>query len=284
MSQQLTIELDGGVLCRALTSDGNVRIVGVRAQEACSELHDAHGLEGDAAAIASEGLVATALMSAHIKGQERMTIQIQSSMPLLSFFAEISSDGGVRGRLRPAFVSAPDCKLTGVLLAIKSNEEQELYRGATTVDDQTLTDALRGHFADSVQIDGLLWTGGGAGVLLERLPSTDGSHGLSLEEFHSRYGRLQDGPASDVVDRLLAGKLGADQVTLLEIRSVAWQCRCSQERVLGMIATLDADTVREMIEEDAGAEVICHFCNHPYTIGVEQLERQLASRAGQATT
>jgi len=275
LSQQTSIEVESGILCRAMTTDGAVRIVGVRAEEAASELISAHGLSGDAAAIASEGLVATVLMSAHIKGKERMTIQVQASDPPLSFFAEIASDGAVRGRLKPAIVDSPEGRLTGVLLAIKSNEEHELYRGATSVEAQTVTEALRAHLADSVQIDGLLWTDNGAGMLLERLPEADGSHALTVEAFLERYSPLQNRSAAEVVDVLLTGKLGADDVALLGLRSVYWQCRCSEQRVLGMLRTLEAETIEEMIEEDGGAEVICHFCNKPYAIGVESLRDML---------
>ena len=263
-------------MCRAITSDGSVRVIGVRAEEAAAELKKAHGLSGDAADIAAEGLVATALMAAHIKGPERMTLQIQSSKPVLSFYAEISSDGAVRGRLKPPRVVAPHRKLNGVLLAIKANEDRELYRGVTEVSDQTLTEALRGHLSDSAQIDSLLSIADGAGLLIERLPDSDGSHVLSVDAFNTRYGGLVDEPPGEVVEALTAGKLGDDEVVMLSMRSVFWQCRCSDERVLGMLATLDADTLRDMIETDGGAEVICHFCNHPYAVGVEGLKSLLS--------
>jgi molecular chaperone Hsp33 len=275
LSQQ-TIELDSGILCRALTADGSVRIVAVLAEEAAAELIRAHGLSGDAAAIATEGLVATVLMSAHIKGEERMTIQIQSSAPELSFFAEIASDGAVRGRLRPDFVRAPDRKLNGILLAIKSNDDRELYRGATEVNAETVTEALRAHLTDSVQIEGLLWTDNAAGILLERLPEADGSHALTIAEFTARFSPLKERPAHEVVEAILAGKLGDTEVVVLAVRSVFWQCRCSEERVLGMLGALDAETLKEMIEDDGGAEVICHFCNHPYAVGVDYLRELLA--------
>jgi molecular chaperone Hsp33 len=270
-SESLTIEQESGILCRAITANGAVRIVGIRAEQVAESLAAAHELRGDAARIASEGVVATALMSAHIKGDERMTIQVQCSHPEMSFFGEVGSDGAIRGRLKPSVLDVPSRRLTGVLLAIKSTEERELYRGATPVQDQTLTEALRGHLSDSVQVDGLLWIDGAAGVLIERLPDPDGHHQLTVEAFRARYGPLQKQSPAEVVETLLRGKIADQEVRLLGVRSLYWSCRCSEARVLGMLSTLGPETLGQMVEEDGQAEVICHFCNHPYVIDGDQL-------------
>ena len=272
VSESLKIERESGILCRAITRDGAVRVVAVRSEEAARAMCTAHGLRGDAAAIAAEGLVATAMMSAHIKGDERMTIQVQSSEPLLSFFAEINANGAVRGRLKPARVEAPTRRLNGVLLAIKSTADREVYRGATSVEHDTISEALQGHLSDSVQIDGLLWTHGGAGVLIERLPGPDGRHELTLDEFKRRYGRLRERPPAAIVEALLKGQLGEEEVVVLGVRSLYWACACSQERVMEMLATLGEEVITQIIEEDGAAEVICHFCNQPYPIDLAQLK------------
>ena len=284
-SDSLTIEQESGILCRAVAAGGAVRIVGIRAEEVAEALAEAHGLKGDAARIAAEGVVAAAMMSAHIKGKERMTLQVQSSSPEMSFFGEVGSDGAIRGRLKPSVVDAPSRRLSGVLLAIKATEERELYRGATPVSDQTLTEALRGHLSDSVQVDGLLWIEGASGILMERLPDSDGRHQLTIDAFRAQYGHLEGHRPAALVEALLHGKLGDEDVHLLGVRSLYWSCRCSEERVLGMLATLGAQTLGQMIEEDGQAEVTCHFCNRPYTIPVEalrSLRQRLMEPAGEA--
>ena len=283
-SELRTIEQESGILCRAITADGGVRIVGVQLEEAARALWDAHGLSGLAAEIAAEGLVATAMMSAHIKGDERMTIQVQSEAPALSFFGEIGSKGAIRGRLKPSEVVSASRELTGVLLAIKSTEEREVYRGATSVSAQTISDALQDHLSDSVQVDGLLWTEGAAGILVERLPETAGGPALSLDDFQARYGPLRERSPVDLVEELLTGSLAGEEVVLLGLRSLYWSCRCSRERVLGMLRTLGPEAIATIIEEDGQAEVVCHFCNRPFAIGLEPLQAlhaQLTTRGSE---
>ena len=38
------------------------------------------------------------------------------------------------------------------------------------------------------------------------------------------------------------------------------------------LATLDKDVLKEMIEEDGKAELVCHFCNKKYEFSKEELE------------
>ena len=38
------------------------------------------------------------------------------------------------------------------------------------------------------------------------------------------------------------------------------------------LATLDKDVLKEMIEEDRKAELVCHFCNKKYEFSKEELE------------
>ena len=38
------------------------------------------------------------------------------------------------------------------------------------------------------------------------------------------------------------------------------------------LATLDKNVLKEMIEEDGKAELVCHFCNKKYNFTKEELE------------
>ena len=54
---------------------------------------------------------------------------------------------------------------------------------------------------------------------------------------------------------------------------VNFSCRCSLERVLGALQTLTEQERKEMIEQDDGAEVVCHWCNERYWIEAEKLQK-----------
>ena len=51
-----------------------------------------------------------------------------------------------------------------------------------------------------------------------------------------------------------------------------YECDCSKEHMEDGLATLDKDVLKEMIEEDGKAELVCHFCNKKYEFSKEELE------------
>jgi molecular chaperone Hsp33 len=61
-----------------------------------------------------------------------------------------------------------------------------------------------------------------------------------------------------------------------------FRCQCSRERVERTLITLGAEELRDMIDEDGKADVVCHFCNETYSFTAEELEelyrRALESR------
>ena len=106
-------------LVRSLASGDTVRLVTVGCREAVTQARVAHQLDIGATRALAEVMVAAVLMSAHIKGEERITLQIQSTSPTFGLMAEIDAEGHVRGRIYPAEVDYPeDGRMSGHLLAI----------------------------------------------------------------------------------------------------------------------------------------------------------------------
>lgn len=257
-----------GRLVRALGLGGAVRIVAVEARRIGVKTADAHGLRPGAARLAAEGVVATALMSAQIKGDERLSLQIQAESPRFAFTGEIDAEGGIRARLTPSTLHAD--RIDGIMLAIKSDSRKELYRGATEIREQRLEEALSSHLSTSSQVDAILRVEAtldeagelsfAGGYVIERLPESLELPSVTVEEFHAHFLRLLDVPVEDILVGLAFGKLAGEPVVLLEDRILFWRCRCSQSKVESTVAALGNDDLLGMIEE-GGAEVTCHFCN-----------------------
>lgn len=282
---QITLGGEGGELLRGVaaasaeelaTVGGSVRVIAVDATEVADDSRRMHGATGPAAELAAQGVVAAALLSAHIKGEERLTVQIQASRPALSFFGEIDAEGGARSRISPNTARpGPGGRMDGILLAIKADAEREMYRGLTEIADQTLEEALEHHLRVSSQIDAVLRIEARAtdeaveravGVLIERLPEEPGKPSMDRTTFEQRYRGLPAGEAYALYQALNQARLLDDEFRLLEARPVYWRCRCSQGKVEATLASLGPDMLREMADEDHGAEVVCHFCNSTYQV------------------
>lgn len=269
-------------LIRALAGGGTVRVVAIEARDAADEARVRHALHPHAARVCAEGMLATALLSAHIKGEERVTLQLQGERPRCAFMGEVDSEGHLRARFTPSDI--PDGPLEGILLAIKSDARQELYRGMTEVRHELLEAAFARHLADSQQADVVLRFGArvdaagaielAVGFLVERLPPDPTLPSLTHEEFDTKFGQLRTDDLEDVMTGLMFGKLMGEDIQLLETRDVVWQCRCSREKVEAMLYALGPDDLQAMIGE-GGSEVTCHFCNTVWKVSADRL-RELA--------
>ena len=65
---------------------------------------------------------------------------------------------------------------------------------------------------------------------------------------------------------------------ILTHRLPAYRCDCSRERVERALISLGREELEDMIREQHGAQVDCHFCNKRYELSEEQL-RDLLKRA-----
>jgi|GEM_PF-991297 len=282
----------GGSLHRGLLGGRTVRILTVEARLLCDEVRERHALDRNATQIAGELLLANLLMGAWIKGEERITLQVHGEQPAFAFTGDVDALGGARARLAPPVLGAEAARLSGYLLAIKSDARRELYRSLTPVSGASVEEALRAHLGDSAQVGALLRLGVrlgedgrvafAGGVMIERLPEDPKLPSISAAQFAETYGPLQDAPVEDILVGVAFGKLLGIAIEPLEDRQLVWRCACSKARVLDMLYSLGPVELGVMLEEDGHAEVRCHFCNTAELVLRDELvallERHAAGR------
>ena len=65
--------------------------------------------------------------------------------------------------------------------------------------------------------------------------------------------------------------LGCDALVVRETKPLSFGCRCSKEKVLGVLKSLSQDEVDRMIEKGQSQDVTCHMCGHTYTADSDDL-------------
>lgn len=280
-------DLPAGVLVRALVASRAVRLLLVEARGPAEHTRRIHGLGHDAARIAAEMVVAAALSSAHIKGEEQLTLQIQGSEPRCSVYADVKSNGDLRVRVTPADLRlGTHGTFTGVLMAIKHAGAGEMYRGATGIDGTTLEHGIAAHFGNSTQVDAILRVGctqaedgtilSAGGLLMERLPEESDLPSISAEAFTERFGWMRSADLPQLLTQLAFGSFGEERIEVLDRSVVSWTCRCNTTKIEDTLESLGPTEVEAMIREDHGAEVTCHFCGTVYTVTEQRLVEILA--------
>lgn len=277
----------------ALALGGNARVMVATVQHQADEVRRRHGLDRAATVLAAEGLVASVLLSAHIKGEERMTVQVVSEQPPFTFSADVDAVGSLRARFAPATRLMPTKRFTGMLVAMKSLGAHELYRGVSPITEESFEQALARFLKQSQQTDARVrvlcrldkegHVRFAAGMLVERLP------GATPEEFAAAFDEAMAPGHGDAAKQakdfealmtaFAMGQVAGAPVELLGFQDFVFRCSCSAPRVSGMLRALGLEELQAMKAEQGSAEITCNFCNERYTFDGDALDAIMAGLA-----
>ena len=254
-------------------------------------------------ALLGEMAAAGVLMQANLKFNGALILQMQGDGPVKLAVAETQPDLGYRVTAKVVGELAADAGLEAMLNLrgqgrcaitldpINRLPGQQPYQGVVPLHGdqreplQRLSQVLEHYMLQSEQLDTRLVLAANddvaAGLLIQRLPISGGANLagqvlVSADEDH--IGRNED------FNRiaLLAATLTADELLGLQpeqiLHRLFWQetvrlfeplaprfaCRCSRERVAGMLRGLGEDEVTGLVAERGEAEVGCDFCGAMY--------------------
>jgi len=276
-------------LIRGILGDGVARMFAIDVSGVAEHARQLHRLRDDAALLAAEAIVASVVLANHTKGEERISLQLQCSNPKAAFIGDVDSKGGIRARFTPDTVQlGPRRGIEGMMLTIKSLPGNELYRGVTSIESETISAALERHLDVSAQVDTVLNISASlgdngeiayaGGVIIERLPSPEITALEASAEFVVAFDPVRNMNIGDLLAAVYNGTLQDHGIEVLEEQTATWRCSCGQERVEAVLASLPVEEITAILEEDGKAEVICHFCNIAYQVGPERLEQMVVAR------
>lgn len=254
-----------------------------------------------------EAVAASVLLSATLKFEGTLSLQLKGQGPMHLMLAQCSDTLGVRAVAR--YKEGDEeyrrdlAGLSGegsLTVTVENEDLSQRYQGIVPLSGERLADCLRSYFESSEQLPTRLWLhadeNGASGLLLQRLSDdsvqsrTSGSplHVPDRAEIDDAWRRVQilgdtlkPEELQTLSDRNLLRRLFAeDDVRLFESAPVFFRCRCSRERVVGMLRALGAEEVRSVLAEQGHVEVRCDFCNRAYrfdSVDVEQLFSQTAA-------
>ena len=110
------------------------------------------------------------------------------------------------------------------------------------------------------------------GFMIQVMPGATEETISALEDKINNLGRVSDLLNSGLtVEQLLDRLVGEGNSKILDYLDVRFNCHCSKERFSDGIKLLGKDDIQAMIDEDHGAEVVCHYCNEAYQFSEEEL-------------
>jgi molecular chaperone Hsp33 len=231
-------------------------------------------------------MAAAALLSATLKFDGSLILQVQGSGPVKLIVVECTSEQTMRatakweGELQGNF---RDLVGSGhFVITIAPTDVTQTYQGVVELTGETVSAVLEHYMATSEQLETRLWLAAdaaqSAGMLLQRVPGSDVQdpdawlRAVTLADT-VRPDELLALPGSQVLRRLFH----EEDVRVFDPRIVSFRCSCSRERVVNMLRMLGRDEVRSIVQERGDVEVGCEFCNRRYSFDAVDAEQMFAA-------
>jgi len=184
-------------------------------------------------------------------------------------------------------------------VTLETGGGDQRYQGIVPIDGDRLADSLQVYFENSEQLPTRLWlhanAEGASGMLLQRLPAdgagasaTATSTAAAVDDAWRRVQLIGDTLTREELRTLADAEIlhrlfNEDDVRLFDPSPVYFRCRCSRERVSGMLQGLGEAETRAVLAERGHVEVRCDFCNRAYVfdaVDVAQLFNANPSAGG----
>jgi len=161
-------------------------------------------------------------------------------------------------------------------VTLETDDGAQRYQGIVPIEGERLADSLQAYFQNSEQLPTRLWlqadAQGACGMLLQKLPGAGSAPPAEADAIEDAWRRVQliADTLTPVELRTLADAeilhrlFNEDDLRLFEPSPVYFRCRCSRERVAGMLQGLGEAETRAVIAERGKVEVHCDFCNRAY--------------------
>ena len=225
-----------------------------------------------------ELLVATSLLTATLKFEGSITVQLQGNGPVS--LAVINGDHlqQLRGvaRWQGELPTNPDLKALvgdGHLVITITPDEGERYQGIVSLESDSLASSLESYFAQSEQLATRIWirTGGthdeplAAGMLLQELPASNEQHADDFDHLSKLTDTIKDEelftlPAEEILYRLYH----EEEVRLFAPQPIQFRCACSRERSEQALLQIGKTEVDGLIHEQGSIDMHCDYCGTHY--------------------
>ncbi|CAM4405398.1 Hsp33 family molecular chaperone HslO [Pseudoalteromonas ostreae] len=257
----------------------------VQIEQAYNEMIADHNYPAQVQALLGELLVATCLLTATLKFEGDIAVQLQGDGPVK--YAVINGDHqqNMRGiaRLQGEVTGSTIQELigNGVMVLTITPTKGERYQGIVPLEHDTLAACLEAYFAQSEQLQTRLWfatdtTQGhakAAGLLLQVLPVnkeksiTDFTHLEALSNT-IKAEELLELDAATVLTRLYH----EDNPRVYEPQAIQFKCGCSREKTITALVNIGQQALLDDVIENGEVKISCHYCLKDYVFNEQDVK------------
>ena len=289
-------------LVHGIAGDATIRIMAAITTDVVREAVKRHQTSPSVSAALGRSLTGALLLGSSLKEFDRLTLKIECSGQIERILTEAMSDGRVRGYVANPIVendlidgsqiNLPNVIGEGMLTVTRESGfdiglRRDPYVGSVKLISGEIGRDIAHYLMTSEQIPSAVLLGErfikddpfvecAGGVMIQMMPGADENLAVMIEDTILHAPKLTEAirQGATPVD-LLQMTMGLIDFQILEEKEVRFECGCSQERAVSLIAALGRDEIRSMLDEDNGASMTCGFCNEKYSISSTELEKLL---------
>jgi molecular chaperone Hsp33 len=242
--------------------------------------------------LAGEALALVAGLASALKFRGSFSLQAKGDGPISMLLADCTDTGALRGyaradeeRLAALLAASPEPTADRLLGAgylaftVDQGPDTDRYQGVVEIHGRTLADMALHYFATSEQISSFVRLAAAPGpagwraaaLILEKVAGDGGVDPDLDAEAQLEAWRTGTALASTVTDAellddtltpdaLVQRLFGTEGVIVDRPRALAYGCRCSRQRLSGILEGFGADDLDHMTV-DGGIVMTCEFCN-----------------------
>jgi molecular chaperone Hsp33 len=262
-----------------------------------------HAYPEPVANLLGEACALAALVGASLKFDGRLIVQAQGDGPVSLAVADYDTAGALRGYCRfdpdkvaqasQGFARPGARTLLGkgvFVMTIDQGPEMDRYQGITPIEGETLALCAETYFAQSEQTptrvrlavgqiatdEGFAWRAGG--LLIQNIAGDEDARGSAEESWNRAQALFETVGEDELIDptipaeRLLWRLFHEDGVRLFRPKPLRAFCRCTHERILGVLQSFPAEERVGMIEADGMIRVTCEYCSRTYDVTPESID------------
>lgn len=268
-------------LNRYLFTDAHARGELVQLSSSFKSIIKNHNYPAGVEKLLGELLCATCLLTATLKFEGDITVQLQGDGPVGYMSVSGNNNQQMRGIAKMAEETTADTLQTligkGTMIITIRPSAGEAYQGVVALDQETLADCLAHYFEVSEQIPTKIWLFSdtqqqlAAGALVQLLPDGDGSvenKEKQVSDF-DHLCQLTNTIKSEEIFSLEAQALlyrlyHQEQVNIFEPQKVSYVCGCSADKCLSAIAQIEPSEIKALLAEQGKISITCEYCITTY--------------------
>jgi molecular chaperone Hsp33 len=273
------------------------------------EIQARHGYPKAVRSMLGEMVAASALLSANLKFNGSIVMQIHGDGPVRLLVVECDADLRIRAtaKLAPDAAIADNATLTDLLNVnrrgrfvitldpLEKMPGQQPYQGIVPLDGDTVATVIENYMLRSEQMDTRLWLAAddkvSRGLLLQKLPRHSGKDDQTKqateEEDLETWNRAcmlgntlkQEELLSTGIEVLLNRLFWEETIRVFDPQHPQFHCSCTREKVGNMLKMLGQPEVESALADLGELGINCDFCGKHYAFDKVDCAQLFASDA-----